>query len=116
MATLEDLLEEIVGQVRDPFDAEPSIQVLPDGSSIVDGLTPLEEVNDHFQLQLVDRHYDTLAGYMLGRLGRLAQVGDTVMVDGVRFQVEALDGRRVSRVSVTPVAQARRPQPAPSSE
>jgi len=116
MATLEDLLEEIVGQVRDPFDAEPSIQVLPDGSSLVDGLTPLEEVNEHFQLQLMDRHYDTLAGYMLGRLGRLAQVGDTVMVDGVRFQVEALDGRRVSRVSVTPVAQARRPQPAPASE
>jgi CBS domain containing-hemolysin-like protein len=116
MATLEDLLEEIVGQVRDPFDAEPSIQVLPDGSSIVDGLTPLEEVNEHFQLQLVDRHYDTLAGYMLGRLGRLAQVGDTVMVDGVRFQVEALDGRRVSRVSVTPLAQARRPQPAPAPE
>ncbi|MEX0787969.1 MAG: hemolysin family protein [Anaerolineales bacterium] len=116
MATLEDLLEEIVGQVRDPFDAEPSIQVLPDGSSIVDGLTPLEDVNEHFQLQLVDRHYDTLAGYMLGRLGRLAQVGDTVMVDGVRLQVEALDGRRVSRVSVTPVAQARRARAAPTAE
>jgi putative hemolysin len=111
MVTLEDLLEEIVGQIRDPFDPEPDIQALPDGSSLVDGLTPIEEVNEHFRVQLADPHYDTLAGFILGRLGRLAQVGDTIVADGVRLRVESLDGRRIARVAVSPTA-PRQPQPA----
>lgn len=116
LVTLEDLLEEIVGQVHDPFDTEPQIQPLPDGTSIVDGLTPLEDVNEHFHLRLADPHYDTLAGFILGRLGRLAQVGDSVVADGVRLKVEALDGRRIARVSLTPAAPARRPQADPARE
>lgn len=116
VVTLEDLLEEIVGQVHDPFDTEPQIQPLPDGTSIVDGLTPLEDVNEHFHLRLADPHYDTLAGFILGRLGRLAQVGDSVVADGVRLKVEALDGRRIARVSLTPAAPARRPQVDPARE
>jgi CBS domain containing-hemolysin-like protein len=103
IVTLEDLLEEIVGEVSDPFDDEPDIQPLPDGSSLIDGLTLIDEVNEHFGLSLSDPHYDTIAGYILGRLGRLAQVGDTMMVDGVRLRVEALDGLRVARVSLTPM-------------
>jgi CBS domain containing-hemolysin-like protein len=103
MVTLEDLLEEIVGQIRDPFDTEPDIQPLPDGTALVDGLTPLEDVNEHFGLGLADPHYDTLAGF-IGRLGRLAQVGDTIVADGVQLQVESLDGRRIARVAISPTA------------
>jgi putative hemolysin len=102
VVTLEDLLEEIVGEVSDPFDNEPEIQSLPDGSSSIDGLTLIDEVNEYFNLKLSDPHYDTLAGYILGRLGRLAQVGDTVKTDGVELRVIAMDGLRIARVSLSP--------------
>ncbi|TFH37686.1 MAG: HlyC/CorC family transporter [Anaerolineales bacterium] len=101
VVTLADLLEEIVGEVSDPFDTERDIQPLPDGSSLVDGLTLIEEVNDHFGLKLVDPYYDTIAGYFLGRLERLAQVGDALQTDGIRLRVEAMDGLRIARISIT---------------
>lgn len=100
VVTLEDLLEEIVGEVSDPFDADPEIQSMPDGSSLIDGLTLIDEVNEHFGLRLADSDYDTIAGFVLGKLGRLAQVGDSVEVGGANFRVEAMDGRRIARVSL----------------
>jgi CBS domain containing-hemolysin-like protein len=100
VVTLEDLLEEIVGEVASPFDTEPEIQPMPDGTALIDGLTPIEEVNQRFQLELNDPNYDTLAGYILGRLGRMPQVGDQVSVDGATLRVEALDGLRIARVSL----------------
>jgi putative hemolysin len=103
VVTLEDLLEEIVGEVSDPFDTEPEIQSLPDGSSSIDGLTLIEEVNEHFNLKLSDPYYDTLAGFILGKLGRLAQVGDTVQTDGIELRVIAMDGLRIARVSLSPM-------------
>jgi putative hemolysin len=103
VVTLEDLLEEIVGEVSDPFDTEPEIQSLPDGSSSIDGLTLIEEVNEYFNLRLSDPHYDTLAGFILGKLGRLAQVGDTIQTDGVELRVIAMDGLRIARVSLSPM-------------
>jgi CBS domain containing-hemolysin-like protein len=102
VVTLEDLVEQIVGEVGDPFASEPEIQSLADGTAVIDGLTTIEEVNDRFQLDLRDPHYDTLAGFILGRLGRLAQVGDTVTVDGASLRVEAVDGLRIARVSLSP--------------
>jgi CBS domain containing-hemolysin-like protein len=100
VVTLADLVEEIVGEISDPFD-EPEIQPLPDGTALIDGLTPIAQVNEQFALGLDDPHYDTLAGYLLGRLGRLAQVGDKVTVDGGELRVEAMDGLRIARVSLT---------------
>jgi CBS domain containing-hemolysin-like protein len=116
VVTLEDLIEEIVGVVGEPFDTEAEIQPLPDGSSLVDGLTIIEEINEHFSLNLADPHYDTIAGFILGKLGRLAQVGDTVDAEGVRLGVAAMDGLRIERVSVTllPRAETEQPDAAPS--
>jgi len=102
IVTLEDLLEEIFGEVSDPFDRDTEFESLPDGSSLVAGLPPIEEVNEYFGLQLADPHYDTIAGYLLGRLGRLAKLGDTIAADGVRLRVVAMDGRRVARVWIFP--------------
>jgi putative hemolysin len=103
LVTLDDLLEEIVGKVRDPFDVTPpAIQNLPDGSALIDGLTPIEEVNDYFGVELNDPNYDTIAGYVLGRLGRIAQVGDSVDTpsNGICLKVEAMDGLRIARISL----------------
>jgi CBS domain containing-hemolysin-like protein len=100
VVTLSDLAEEIVGEVSDPFD-EPELQPLPDGTALIDGLATIEEVNQRFDLHLDDPNYDTLAGFVIGRLGRLAQVGDQVEVDGVELRVEAMDGLRIARISLT---------------
>jgi CBS domain containing-hemolysin-like protein len=99
--TLDDLMAKIVGEVRDPFDrSAPEIQNLPDGSVLVDGLTLIEDVNDFFGLSLHDDNYDTIAGFVLGRLGRMAKVGDMVEADGAKLKVEAMDGLRIARVSL----------------
>jgi putative hemolysin len=102
LVTLEDLLEEIVGEVRDPFDDEAEIQPLQDGTVLIDGLTPIEELNTRFELALHDPHYDTIAGFILGRLGRMARVGDTITAEGTRLRVESMDGLRIARVSMGP--------------
>jgi CBS domain containing-hemolysin-like protein len=104
LVTLEDLLEEIVGDVRDPFDrSQPEIVILPDGTALVDGLAQIEEVNDAFDLNLYDPDYDTIAGYVLGKLGRIAQVGDLVE-DGdnkVRLRVDTMDRLRIARIHLS---------------
>lgn len=102
LVTLEDLLEEIVGEVSDPFDRfTPNIEELPDGSFLIDGMTLIEDVNAHLDLQLQDPNYDTIAGYVLGKLGHIPRVKESVEGEGVRLQVEAMDGLRISRLSLT---------------
>ncbi|MGW8249396.1 MAG: hemolysin family protein [Anaerolineales bacterium] len=102
LVTLEDLLEEIVGEVSDPFDPfTAEIEKLPDGSGMIDGLALIEDVNEELGLHLTDPDYDTIAGYVMGKLGRIPREQDVVEADGVRVQVEAMDGMRISRVLLT---------------
>ena len=102
LVTLSDLLEEIVGEVADAFDSQgPDIERFPDGSARINGLTLIADVNDHFGLNLSDPNYETIAGYILGRLGRMVQMGDEVEADNVRLRVEAMDGLRIARVHLT---------------
>ncbi len=102
LVTLEDLLEEIVGEVSDPFDTiTPEIQTLPDGSALIDGLALIEEVNEHLNLNLQDPYYDTIAGYALGKLGRIPRLGDLVDGEGIRLKVERLDGMRIAQLRLT---------------
>lgn len=99
--TLRDLLDRIAGEVRDEEDVEPpQIQRLPDGSAIIDGLALLSDVQEEFRVKLNDGDYDTLGGFVFGRLGRRPVVGDTVEVAGYRFTIEEVDGLRVARVRV----------------
>lgn len=107
LVTLEDLLEEIVGEVSDPFDMNaPEFQRLEDGSVLIDGLSLIEDVGEQIGVQLVDPNYDTIAGYVLGKLGRIARLGDLVEGDGVRLRVHEMDGLRISRVSLTRLEQS----------
>jgi CBS domain containing-hemolysin-like protein len=102
LVTLEDLMEEIVGEVSDPFDKiTPEIEQLPDGTSVIDGLALIEDVNHELDLNLIDPNYDTIAGYVLGRLGRIPRPNDIVEGDGVQLRVEAMDGMRVARVQLS---------------
>ena len=90
--------------VQDPFDAAPpSIQPLPDGSALIDGMTLIEEINAHFGLQLIEPYYDTIAGYMLGRLGRIPQAGDLYedVENGILLRVESMDHLRIAQLSLS---------------
>lgn len=101
LVTLEDLLEKIIGDIQDPFEAtQPSIQTQPDGSALIDGMTVFQEVNEALGLNLADPYYDTIAGYILGQLGRIPEVGD-VVEDGenhVSLRVEKMDHLRIAEV------------------
>jgi putative hemolysin len=105
IVTLEDLIEELVGDIEDEYDqrARPSRQ-LEDGSIELDGLLHRDDVHELAGIELPEGHFNTLAGYVVDRLGRAPQVGDTVEALGHRFTVTELDGRRASRVRVTPLA------------
>ncbi|NLG74023.1 MAG: HlyC/CorC family transporter [Chloroflexi bacterium] len=101
LVTLEDVLEEIVGEVGDPFDvSSPEIYIDTDGTIMIEGLTLIEEVNQRLSLNLQDPYYDTIAGYVLGRLGRIPRLHDYVKGDGVGLRVEEMDGMRIARVSL----------------
>ncbi len=104
LVTLEDLMEEIVGEVSDPFDAiQPEIQLNNNGTATIDGLALIEEVNEALGLNLDDPNYDTIAGYVLGRLNRIPKVGDQVEIDGIRIKVQAMDGMRIEQLLLTRV-------------
>ena len=107
LVTLEDLLEEIVGEVSDQFDmASPEIQNQADGSVLIDGLTLIEAVNQQLTLNLSDPHYDTIAGYFLGKLGHIPKIGDMVESGGVRLQVKSMDGLRIAQLSLVRLNEA----------
>ncbi|MCJ7700188.1 MAG: hemolysin family protein, partial [Anaerolineales bacterium] len=104
LVTLEDLMEEIVGEVGDFFDApQPEIQIHSNGSATIDGLALIDEVNEALGTKLRDPHYDTIAGYFLGVLGRIPETGDQVDADGVRIKIISMDGRRIERLALTKI-------------
>jgi putative hemolysin len=100
LVTLEDLLEEIVGDIGDLFEPPtPQVQHLPDGSVLLDGLMTIDEANEALNLTLSDPFYTTVGGLVMGRLDRVPTVGDEVVLeDGRRLRVEEMDGLRVARV------------------
>ena len=99
IVTLEDLVEELVGDIRDEYDTEAS-----GPRADVDGLLNLEDFVDETGVELPDGPYETVAGFVVSQLGELPTLGAFVDVDGHRLTVTELDGRRVARLSVTPLS------------
>lgn len=103
VVTLGDLIEKIIGEITDVSRGEkPSIQLTSDGA-VINGLTSIGDVNDEFDLHLSDENYDTLGGFVMGRLGRIPKTGDEVVVPdeagaSLIFRVEEMDKLRVARV------------------
>lgn len=102
LVTLEDLIEEIVGEIQDEHEAEPlPFQETAEGEVRMDGGLPLWEVNERLNLSLPENLYDTLGGYLFGELGRIADPGDEIVTPAGRFRILSMDGRRIARVSYT---------------
>ncbi|MGB2956586.1 MAG: hemolysin family protein [Anaerolineales bacterium] len=102
LITLEDALEEIVGEISNPFDEEtPEIQRINQNTVLVDGLAAIEEVNQALGTNFNDPNYDTIAGYLLGHLDHIPIKGETIMLaGGVQLQVASMDGLRISKVQI----------------
>ncbi|HSX22041.1 MAG TPA: hemolysin family protein, partial [Gaiellaceae bacterium] len=102
ICTLEDLIEEIVGEIEDEFDVaeEPIVQIDED-SYRVDGMFPIDEFNDRFGTDLPDDDYHTVAGFVFGQLGRAPEPGDDVTHEGLRFDVLDVEGNRIERLAAT---------------
>jgi len=107
IVTLEDLIEEVVGDIRDEYDVAGGEALRLQGGEVeADGLLNLDEVGEQTGVRLPDGPYETLAGYVMASLGHLPATGEAVEVDGHRLEVTELDGRRVARVRVTPLVAA----------
>jgi len=102
IVTLEDLLEEIVGEIEDEFDLpDDTVEQVDDDTIRIDGTFPIDEFNERFRTDLPAEDYHTIAGFVFGQLGRGAHPGDEVAHDGLRFHVDSVEGQRIDRLTVT---------------
>jgi putative hemolysin len=102
IVTLEDLLEEIVGEIEDEFDLpDESIEQVDDDTIRVDGTFPIDDFNERFRTDLPDEDYHTLAGFVFGLIGRQPEVGDDISHDGLRFDVLEVEGSRINKLAIT---------------
>jgi putative hemolysin len=103
LVTTEDLLEQLVGDIRDEGEPEDDalVTMLPDGAMVAQGSAPLWELRERYALPLEESaHYHTLAGLLLARLGHIPQGGETIIEQGYAFTVVDVDGPRIARVKV----------------
>lgn len=103
LATIEDLLEEIVGEIRDEFDLDEElpIQELPDGSLLVEASVPLAELHDRYGLPLEEtERYRTLSGFVLARLKRIPKGGEAINYAGMKMTIVTIDDRRLRKVRI----------------
>ena len=106
LLTIEDVLEEIVGEIDDEHDAEEAEFIRPDGdrngrpSFAVRALTRVEDFNDFFECELSDKEYDTIGGLVMHELGRLPRRGEKIQFNGFEFSVTKADKRRIDSLQV----------------
>jgi putative hemolysin len=102
IVTLEDLLEEIVGEIEDEFDLpDESVEQVDEDTIKIDGTFPIDDFNERFHTSLPDDDYHTVAGFVFGLLGRQPEVGDDIAHDGLLFDILDVEGSRINRLAVT---------------
>ena len=105
LATLEDLIEELVGEIVDEYDVdEPSIEPMPGGDVRVNGRMPIDEVNELTDADFPEGDWDTVAGFVFNLLGHVPTEGETVDFNGHRLRAEKVQGRRIGRVRISKLA------------
>jgi CBS domain containing-hemolysin-like protein len=105
IVTLEDCLEELVGEIVDEHDdVDARFRTQPGGDVLVEGAVGLDDVNERLGIDISNAEYDTIGGYVFGMIGRVPRIGDGVEAAGYRLSVEELDGRRVTMVRYVPRA------------
>ncbi len=109
LATLEDLIEEIIGEIQDEHEADEPESFRPqeDGAVRIWGAVPVREVNERLGLELPDDQHDTIGGYVFGELNRIGRVGDTVDVDEGSLRIVDMQGRRIEYLVYQPAGDVR---------
>jgi len=101
LITLEDVLEEIVGEIEDEFDLpDEAVERVDETRIRIDGTFPIDDFNEQFGTELPKEDYHTVAGFVFGLLGRAPEEGDSVEDAGVRFTVLEIEGSRIERLEV----------------
>ena len=101
IVTLEDLLEEIVGEIEDEFDLpDESIERVDDSTIRIDGTFPIDDFNDQFATDLPVEDYHTVGGFVFGLLGRAPEAGDEMEHERLKFRVLEVEGSRIERLEV----------------
>ncbi len=111
LVTIEDVLEQIVGEIADEHDIEAAdVMIMPrrGDEAIVKALTPIEDFNDHFGTQFSDDEIDTIGGLVMTTMGRLPERGEKIDIENLRFEILRADSRRIHLLKVTPVAKSAR--------
>lgn len=103
LVTMEDVIEEIVGEIFDETDVEgPHVEALGGGAVRVAGRTSIDEVNEAMNLELPDDEWDTIGGLVFNLLGKVPEDGETVQFEGLEFRADAMQGHRIVSVTITP--------------
>jgi putative hemolysin len=101
LVTIEDLLEEIVGEIRDEYDTESPVQMLKDGAMLVDASLAVRDLNEDYSVEIPESNeYETLGGFLLSKMQRLPSVGDSYGTDNRRFTIANMKGRRILKVRI----------------
>jgi CBS domain containing-hemolysin-like protein len=102
IVTMEDLLEEIVGEILDEYDVgeEVDVRTTTNGETVISGATSISEFNEQFGTTIPEEDYTTVGGYVFGELGRLPVVGDKLTVGDATFVVQEMDGRKIDSLGV----------------
>jgi putative hemolysin len=101
LVTVEDLVEEIVGEIRDEYDVEEqAVQQVSEDEAIVDGRVSIDELNELFDMEIHKDDFDSVGGFIVNELGRMPSIGDTVRFNGVSLKVLSVAGRRIKKVRV----------------
>jgi magnesium and cobalt transporter len=103
LVTIEDVMEQIVGEIHDEYDVEDDQPIRRENARtfMVRALTRIEEFNDYFGTAFADEEFDTIGGLVTHQLGRLPRRGELVTVDGIEFRVQRADRRRIDSLRVT---------------
>ena len=117
IVTLEDLLEEIVGEIEDEFDLpDESIERIDDDTIRIAGTFPIDDFNEQFGTRLTGEDYHTVGGFVFGLLGRAPGTGDSLDFDGMRFDVLEVEGSRILKLAVTFMERSDRKEPVAEGE
>jgi CBS domain containing-hemolysin-like protein len=100
LVTMEDLLEELVGEILDEHDEALALERGTANEIVVDGTTPIASVNERLSLSVPDEEYSTIGGFVFGTLGRLPVAGDRIVAGGAHFAVKSMDGRRIGELAI----------------
>jgi CBS domain containing-hemolysin-like protein len=112
LVTIEDLIEEIVGEIVDEYDQEePLVEPIDDHTIRVDAKMPIDEVNELLEAELPHEEWDTVGGLVFGLTGRVPNPGERVQYDSLEFMTERVTGRRIQKVVITKVSPEREPTP-----